>query len=66
MNKQPGIDSLIHDVNSKCSGLKGAAAILRTAPSREASELLDLMAVQAESLSRNIAGFRRKQQGGVR
>ncbi len=61
MNKSRGIDSLIHDVNSKCSGLKGAAAILRNISSREASELLELMAVQSESLAQDIAGFRRKQ-----
>ena len=45
------LDSLIHDVNSKCASLKSAAALLRGASPKERRELLSLMAQQAESLA---------------
>ena len=41
---------LVHDVNSKCSSLKSAAALLKDAAPAERAELLRLMAEQAKSL----------------
>lgn len=46
---------LVHDVNSKCSSLKGAAALLKDAPPAERAELLKLMAEQAKSLAQALA-----------
>lgn len=43
---------LVHDVNSKCSSLKGAAGLLKDASASERQELLRLMAEQARSLAR--------------
>ena len=44
------LKKLVHDVNSKCASLKGAAALLKDAPPAERKELLRLMAEQAGSL----------------
>lgn len=46
---------LVHDVNSKCSSLKGAAALLKDAPPAERAELLRLMAEQAKALAQVLA-----------
>ena len=48
------LDSLIHDVNSKCASLKSAAALLRGASPEEKRELLRLMAQQAEALAKRL------------
>ena len=53
------LETLIHDVNSKCSSLKGAAALLRTASPEEGREMLGLMGQQAESLAKVIADFQK-------
>ena len=49
------LKKLVHDVNSKCTSLKGAAALLKDAPPAERAELLRLMADQARSLSDALA-----------
>lgn len=49
------LKKLVHDVNSKCSSLKGAAALLKDAPPAERAELLKLMAEQARSLAEALA-----------
>lgn len=46
---------LVHDVTSKCSSLKGAAALLKDAPPAERAELLRLMAEQAKALAQVLA-----------
>lgn len=46
---------LLHDVNSKCAGLKGGAALLKDAPPAERAELLRLMAEQAKALAETLA-----------
>lgn len=51
------LESLIHNVNSKCSSLKGIAALLREASPGEKDELLSLMARHADILAQNIAHF---------
>lgn len=48
---------LVHDVNSKCSSLKSAAALLKDAAPAEREELLRLMAEQAKSLAKAFAPF---------
>ena len=50
---------LVHDVNSKCSSIKGAAALLKDASPTERSELLRLMAEQAQALSAALAAAAR-------
>lgn len=45
------LKKLVHDVNSKCSSLKGAAALLKDAAPAERAELLRLMAEQARLLA---------------
>jgi len=45
------LKKLVHDVNSKCSSLKGAAALLKDAAPAERAELLKLMAEQAKALA---------------
>lgn len=49
------LESLIHDVNSKCSSLKSAAAMLRKATETEKRELLTLMAQEARALALCLA-----------
>lgn len=51
------LETLIHHVNSKCAGLKGAATLLKHAKPQEARELLTLMLEQAEALTREIGEF---------
>ncbi|OGR95167.1 MAG: hypothetical protein A2V88_01420 [Elusimicrobia bacterium RBG_16_66_12] len=51
------LDTLIHDVNSKCASLKDAAALLRGMPTAEAKELLALMTRQALSLADSIEEY---------
>ena len=51
------VEELIHDVNSKCSGLKEAVALLRKASPGERKELLTLMAEEAKELAKNIVDF---------
>lgn len=46
---------LVHDVNSKCASLKGAAALLKDAAPAERAELLKLMAEQAAALAQILA-----------
>ncbi|TPW20621.1 MAG: hypothetical protein FD126_1501 [Elusimicrobia bacterium] len=49
------LKKLVHDVNSKCASLKGAAALLKDAPLEERKELLRLMAEQAKGLAAALA-----------
>lgn len=51
MTDEAALKKLVHDVNSKCSSLKGAAALLKDAPPGERAELLKLMAEQAKALA---------------
>jgi uncharacterized heparinase superfamily protein len=51
------VDTLIHDVNSKCSSLKCAATLLREASDAEVRELLGLMAQQARNLADSIEKY---------
>lgn len=51
------LDDLIHDVNSRCSSLKDAAALLRKASAAERAELLPLMVEQARKLADALAEF---------
>lgn len=55
--RRDGLDSLIHDMNSKCASLKTAVSLLRTASSAEARELLALMKRQAGSIMEDIAAY---------
>ncbi len=45
------IKRLVHDINSKCSSLRGAAELLRTVSDKERKELLELMESQARLLA---------------
>ncbi|TBR17988.1 hypothetical protein EPO15_15725 [bacterium] len=54
---------LVHDVNSKCSSLKGAAALLKDAAPAERMELLRLMAEQAKALAAALDRFPRLSGG---
>lgn len=56
-NSPQSLDQLIHDINSKCGSLKGAAGLLRNASHEETKEILELMAKEAEVLARVIAEF---------
>lgn len=51
MTDEAALKKLVHDVNSKCSSLKGAAALLNDASPAERAELLKLMAEQAKALA---------------
>lgn len=51
MTDDAALKKLVHDVNSKCSSLKGAAALLKDAAPAERAELLKLMAEQAKALA---------------
>jgi hypothetical protein len=51
------IETLIHDVNSKCASLKDAALLLKKTSHKEARELLALMSEQARKLVQNIIDF---------
>lgn len=55
MTDDAALKKLVHDVNSKCASLKGAAALLKDAPPEERKELLRLMAEQAASLAQVLA-----------
>jgi|CXWL01.1.fsa_nt_gi hypothetical protein len=52
-----GLESLIHDMNSKCASLKTAIGLLRTASSEERGELLTLMKQQAKNIAEDIVTF---------
>ena len=52
------LDSLIHDINSKCASLKGAAVLLRRGNPKEAKQLLPLMIKQARALARQLEKFK--------
>ncbi len=54
------LDTLIHDVNSKCSSLKDAAKLLPDSTAAEFKELLALMVRQARALADELAAFERK------
>lgn len=53
------LDDLIHDVNSKCSGLKDAAKLLPASAAPEYRELLALMVRQSRALADTLAAFER-------
>ncbi len=55
MTDAEAMRQLVHDVNSKCASLKGAAALLKDATPGERAELLRLMAEQARSLAAALA-----------
>ncbi|MBI4372041.1 MAG: hypothetical protein HY552_07065 [Elusimicrobia bacterium] len=57
-SSKKSLESLIHDVGSKCASLKSAAALLKSASPQETKELLALMAQQAKSLAETIQNFR--------
>jgi hypothetical protein len=52
------LDRLVHDVNSRCSSLRDAAAMLRKIPSSERAEFLALMTEQARKLADDLAQFK--------
>lgn len=54
------LEKFIHDVNSKSSSLKSAAALLRGAPDNETREMLGMMNEQAQKLAQTVADFERK------
>lgn len=56
-NANGRLDSLIHDMNSKCSSLKTAVTLLRTASPEEIKELLTLMKQQASSIAEDIGAY---------
>ena len=60
MNASPRdlLETLIHDVTSKCSSLKSAAAILRQASPKETRELLALMTEESRRLAKDLADFK--------
>jgi hypothetical protein len=63
-NKDAPLESLIHDVNSKCASLTGAAAHLRAIQSAEEElELLSLMSAQARSLAAALAAYEAARRG---
>lgn len=51
------LSDLVHDVTSKSSSLKEAAALLRKASPEERAELLALMAANAAELAALLARF---------
>lgn len=57
--KATPFDALVHDVNSKSSSLRTAAAMLKDASDAEAEELLTLMTAQTGKLADAIAAYRR-------
>ena len=57
------LETLIHDVHSKCSSLRSAVEILKDAPEKDAAELLKLMAQQADSLAQTISDAERRRSG---
>ncbi|MBI4669574.1 MAG: hypothetical protein HY747_10420 [Elusimicrobia bacterium] len=57
-NQTEILEQLIHDVNSKCASLKSAAALLKNVSDQERRELLELMAQQAEKLTKVIAAYK--------
>ena len=54
------LEQFIHDINSKSSSLKSAAALLRGAPDAETREMLAMMSEQAQKLAKIVAEFARK------
>jgi len=50
-------DSLVHDVNSACSNLRSAAALLRDGKPEHAPELLKILESEYAKLGRVIADF---------
>lgn len=59
------IESLVHDVNAKCSNLRSAAALLRDGKPEQAQELVAILASESEKLGRAIADFQGKQGEGT-
>ena len=57
------LESLIHDMNSKCASLKTAVGLLRTASPEERGELLALMKQQAKNIAEDIAAFEASPEG---
>jgi len=59
MSEEPRekLDTLVHDVNSKCASLKTAVMLLKAAPPNEARKLLGLMGKQARSIAQDIETF---------
>ena len=52
-------EKLVHDVNSKTSSLRTAAAMVKDASDAEAAELLTLMTEQTRKLADAVAAYRR-------
>ncbi len=59
---EAALETLIHDVNSKCASIKNAAALLRSTQPQEAGELLTMMAQQADKLAQVITEFELKRR----
>lgn len=57
------LQKLVHDVNSQCSSLKSAAALLKDASAQERKELLPLMVERAQGLARALADYARTKTG---
>lgn len=58
--KEPGFQSLIHEVNSRGSSIREAAELLPKATPEERRLMLGLMTEQARSLADIIAEFEKK------
>lgn len=58
--KRDSLETLIHDVNSKCASLRSAVALLRAASPEEFKELLSLMTQQARGLADQLTAFGRE------
>jgi hypothetical protein len=56
----------IHDVNSKCSSLKTAAALLKGGQSAAELELLALMKDQAHSLAAALSRYEAQEREKIR
>lgn len=48
------MDDLVHDVNSKCASLMGAASLLKKSTEAERKELLALMINSARELAKRL------------
>ena len=56
-NQKERLETLIHDVNSKCASLRADVALLKTTPLNEAREILELMGQQAQTLAQGIESY---------
>jgi hypothetical protein len=64
MENDDSLERLVHDVNGKCSSIRGAVTMLRGEDSKDELELVALMSRAARSLAELLSAYETRRLGG--